>query len=253
MINLFGNKKEPAPTAGEQILDKNNIPRHVAIIMDGNGRWAKRKGMPRSYGHRAGADTLKRIVIAADELGIKVLTVYAFSTENWKRPEEEVSYIMKLMKNYLSHNLLQLKEHNVQLHIIGDRTRLHPELQEAFAQAEADMASNTGLVLNVAVNYGGRLEMVQAVRRLADDVKAGRCDVGDIDEDRLSSYLYTAPDNDVDLLIRPGDDKRVSNFLLWQMLMPSFGLRPFAGLILRKKRLSKLSHPFKAENVALAV
>lgn len=136
--------------------------------------------------------------------------------------EEEVSYIMKLMKNYLSHNLLQLKEHNVQLHIIGDRTRLHPELQEAFAQAEADMASNTGLVLNVAVNYGGRLEMVQAVRRLADDVKAGRCDVGDIDEDRLSSYLYTAPDNDVDLLIRPGDDKRVSNFLLWQMAYAEF-------------------------------
>lgn len=115
------------------------------------------------------------------------------------------------------------------------------------------MAANTGLILNVAVNYGGRLEMVQAVRRLADDVKAGRCDVGDIDEDRLSSYLYTAPDNDVDLLIRPGDDKRVSNFLLWQMAYAEFGLRLFAGLILRKKRLSKLSHPFKAENVALAV
>lgn len=130
MINFFGNKTEPAETAGNHGLDMNNIPRHVAIIMDGNGRWAKRKGMPRSYGHRAGADTLKRIVIAADELGIKVLTVYAFSTENWKRPEEEVSYIMKLMKNYLSHNLLQLKEHNVQLHIIGDKSRLHPELQE---------------------------------------------------------------------------------------------------------------------------
>ena len=129
----------------------SNIPRHVAIIMDGNGRWAKRKGMPRSYGHRAGADTLKRIVIAADELGIKVLTVYAFSTENWKRPEEEVSYIMKLMKNYLSHNLLQLKEHNVQLHIIGDKSRLHPELQEAFASGGSDMAANTGLILNVAV------------------------------------------------------------------------------------------------------
>ena len=142
MINFFGNKTEPAPTVGENGLDMNNIPRHVAIIMDGNGRWAKRKGMPRSYGHRAGADTLKRIVIVADELGIKVLTVYAFSTENWKRPEEEVSYIMKLMKNYLSHNLLQLKEHNVQLHIIGDKSRLHPELQEAFAQAEADMAAN---------------------------------------------------------------------------------------------------------------
>ena len=226
MINFFGNKTEPAETAGNHGLDMNNIPRHVAIIMDGNGRWAKRKGMPRSYGHRAGADTLKRIVIAADELGIKVLTVYAFSTENWKRPEEEVSYIMKLMKNYLSHNLLQLKEHNVQLHIIGDKSRLHPELQEAFAQAEADMAVNTGLILNVAVNYGGRLEMVQAVRRLADDVKAGRCDVGDIDEDRLSSYLYTAPDNDVDLLIRPGDDKRVSNFLLWQMAYAEFWFTP---------------------------
>ena len=174
MINFFGKKKETAGSVSEAMLDPNNIPRHVAIIMDGNGRWAKRKGLPRSYGHRAGADTLKRIVVAADDLGIKVLTVYAFSTENWKRPDEEVSYIMKLMKSYLSKNLLELKEHNVQLHVIGDMKRLHPDLQDAFSQAEAEMAANTGLILNVAVNYGGRLEITQAARKVAEAVRDGQ-------------------------------------------------------------------------------
>ena len=140
MINFFGKKKETAGSVSEAMLDPNNIPRHVAIIMDGNGRWAKRKGLPRSYGHRAGADTLKRIVVAADDLGIKVLTVYAFSTENWKRPDEEVSYIMKLMKSYLSKNLLELKEHNVQLHVIGDMKRLHPDLPPAKWQKPSGTA-----------------------------------------------------------------------------------------------------------------
>lgn len=222
MINFFGKKKENSDSVSEAMLDPNNIPRHVAIIMDGNGRWAKRKGLPRSYGHRAGADTLKRIVIAADDLGIKVLTVYAFSTENWKRPDEEVTYIMKLMKSYLSKNLLQLKEHNVRLHIIGDMKRLHPDLQEAFAQAEAEMADNTGLILNVAVNYGGRLEITQAARKLAEAVQAGDIQPEAITEATLSRYLYTEPENDVDLLIRPGADKRVSNFLLWQMAYAEF-------------------------------
>ena len=174
MINFFGKKKETAGSVSEAMLNPNNIPRHVAIIMDGNGRWAKRKGLPRSYGHRAGADTLKRIVVAADDLGIKVLTVYAFSTENWKRPDEEVSYIMKLMKSYLSKNLLELKEHNVQLHVIGDMKRLHPDLQDTFSQAEAEMAANTGLILNVAVNYGGRLEITQAARKVAEAVRDGQ-------------------------------------------------------------------------------
>lgn len=222
MINFFGKKKETSGSVSEGMLDPHNIPRHVAIIMDGNGRWAKRKGLPRSYGHRAGADTLKRIVIAADDLGIKVLTVYAFSTENWKRPDEEVSYIMKLMKSYLSKNLLALKEHNVRLHVIGDMKRLHPDLQEAFAQAEADMAANTGLILNVAVNYGGRLEITQAARRLAEAIQAGTIQPEEITEATLAQYLYTDPENDVDLLIRPGADKRVSNFLLWQMAYAEF-------------------------------
>ena len=222
MINFFGKKKETAGSVSEAMLDPNNIPRHVAIIMDGNGRWAKRKGLPRSYGHRAGADTLKRIVVAADDLGIKVLTVYAFSTENWKRPDEEVSYIMKLMKSYLSKNLLELKEHNVQLHVIGDMKRLHPDLQDTFSQAEAEMAANTGLILNVAVNYGGRLEITQAARKAAEAVRDGQIRPEDISEATLAQYLYTEPENDVDLLIRPGADKRVSNFLLWQMAYAEF-------------------------------
>ena len=212
MINFLGKKKKEEQHTGIELLDTNNIPRHVAIIMDGNGRWAKRRSMPRSYGHRAGADTLKKIVAAAGELGIKVLTVYAFSTENWKRPDEEVSYIMKLMKN----------EHNVRLHFIGDLSRLSPSLRQAFDEAEQNMAGNTGLILNVAVNYGGRLELTQAMQKLASDVKAGRLEPEDITEDSLASYLYTAPENDVDLLIRPGADKRVSNFLLWQMAYAEF-------------------------------
>ncbi len=222
MIKFFSKKESPAQDEAVRKLDMTRIPHHVAIIMDGNGRWAKRRNMPRSYGHRAGADTLKRIVVAASDLGIRVLTVYAFSTENWKRPEKEVSYIMKLMEDYLSKNLLELHEHNVRLRFIGDLSRLRPALRQVFCQAEAHMAANTGLILNVAVNYGGRLELTQAMRRLALDVQAGRIAPEDIDEQRIASYLYTAPETDVDLLIRPGADKRVSNFLLWQMAYAEF-------------------------------
>ncbi|WP_301859782.1 isoprenyl transferase [uncultured Megasphaera sp.] len=223
MINFFGKKGDrPGGAVSEAELDRDNMPRHVAIIMDGNGRWAKRRKMPRTYGHRAGADTLKRIVVAAGELGIQVLTVYAFSTENWKRPAEEVSYIMKLMNEYLRRNLLELHEHNVRLRFIGDRTRLSPQLQEAFRQAEEKMAGNTGLILNVAVNYGGRMELTQAVQRIAAAVQKGELRPEDIQEDTVSQYLYTAPETDVDLLIRPGTDKRVSNFLLWQIAYAEF-------------------------------
>lgn len=220
--NTNTDKTEQQSTDHAALLDPNNIPHHVAIIMDGNGRWAKRQGKPRTYGHHAGADTLKRIVVAAGELGIRVLTVYAFSTENWKRPEAEVTYIMKLMNEYLSKNLLELDEHNVQLHFLGDLTRLHPLLQDSFAKAEAEMKDNTGLVLNVAVNYGGRMELARAARTIAEEVKAGRLAPEAITEETVGKYLYTAPENDVDLLIRPGSDKRVSNFLLWQLAYAEF-------------------------------
>ena len=222
MIHFLRKKRNTFAAVSADMLDPQNIPHHVAIIMDGNGRWAKRRNMPRSYGHRAGADTLKRIVVAASDLGIKVLTVYAFSTENWKRPDTEVSYIMKLMNDYLRKNLLELNEHNVKLHFIGDMSRLNPTLQEAFRQSEEEMKNNTGLVLNVAVNYGGRLELTQAMQKIAADVQNGTLQPQDITEATLSRYLYTAPENDVDLMIRPGADKRVSNFLLWQLAYAEF-------------------------------
>ena len=222
MIHFLRKKRNVSAAVSADMLDPQNIPHHVAIIMDGNGRWAKRRNMPRSYGHRAGADTLKRIVVAASDLGIKVLTVYAFSTENWKRPDKEVSYIMKLMNDYLRKNLLELNEHNVKLHFIGDMSRLNPVLQEAFQQAEEDMKDNTGLILNVAVNYGGRLELTQAMQQIAKDVQEGRLQPQDITEATVSRYLYTEPENDVDLMIRPGADKRVSNFLLWQLAYAEF-------------------------------
>lgn len=223
MIKFWNRKKEEtATTDWADQLDRDRIPRHVAIIMDGNGRWAKRKNRPRSFGHKAGAATLKEIVTAASDLGVKVLTVYAFSTENWKRPESEVTFIMKLMQEYLNKNLLELKEHNVRLRFIGDMARLPQSLQEAFAHAVASMAENTGLILNVAVNYGGRLELTQAAQRLAQDVADGKLAAADITEDVVGNYLYTAPFNDVDLLIRPGNDKRISNFLLWQMAYAEF-------------------------------
>ena len=156
LSKFFSVSGEPRADRHDDKPDVNTIPRHVAVIMDGNGRWAKRRGLPRSAGHKAGADTLKKIVAAAGELGVKVLTVYAFSTENWKRPAEEVTYIMDLMYTYLQKNLLELGKNNVRLRFIGDRSRLSGPLQETFAEAEVNLAANTGLSLNVAVNYGGR-------------------------------------------------------------------------------------------------
>ena len=206
----------------EQELDMNNIPRHIAIIMDGNGRWAKKRAMPRSYGHHAGAETLKKIVRAASDLGVKVLTVYAFSTENWKRPEAEVSYLMGLIEEYLRKNILALQENNVQMHFIGDTSKLNDNLRTIIHDAETDTIHNSGLVLNLAINYGGRLEITRAVKAIANDIKSGQLSVEDISEDTISKHLYTDPYNDVDLLIRPGADLRVSNFLLWQMAYAEF-------------------------------
>lgn len=221
--NLFSKEKSNIEVQHDGLtLDMTRVPHHVAIIMDGNGRWAKRRGMPRSAGHKAGADTLKQIIMASDELGIKVLTVYAFSTENWKRPEEEVSYIMNLMLTYLKKNLADLDAKNVQLRFIGDRTRLSKDLQELFNTAETSMYKNSGLIVNVAVNYGGRGEIATAVKSIVKDVENKKIEASQISEELISTYLYTAPENEVDLLIRPGADLRISNYLLWQIAYAEF-------------------------------
>ena len=179
---LFNRKPSDTPD-----IDSNAIPKHVAIIMDGNGRWAKRRGMPRSMGHRAGADVLKQIVIAADEIGIRALTVYGFSTENWKRPEQEVSLLMALIKEYLNNNVKYMHEHNVRIRFIGYISALSDELQKIIRDAELLTQNNTGLTLQLAINYGGRDEIVRTIRNITNSVADGTITTDDITEDYVSS------------------------------------------------------------------
>lgn len=214
---LFNRKPSDTPD-----IDSNAIPKHVAIIMDGNGRWAKRRGMPRSMGHRAGADVLKQIVIAADEIGIRALTVYGFSTENWKRPEQEVSLLMALIKEYLNNNVKYMHEHNVRIRFIGYISALSDELQKIIRDAELLTQNNTGLTLQLAINYGGRDEIVRTIRNITNSVADGTITTDDITEDYVSSQLFTKEFSDVDLLIRPSSDFRISNFLLWQLAYAEF-------------------------------
>lgn len=193
------------------------MPKHVAIILDGNGRWAKQRGHERTYGHRFGAENVKTIVREAGEMGIEVLTLYAFSTENWKRPRTEVMFLMNLFKKYLIGELREMISNNVQLHIVGDISVLPEGLRKEILACEADTANNTGLHLNVALNYGGRQEIIHAVQQIADEVKQGDLDSRDITEETITSHLYPSDAMDVDLMIRTGGESRISNFLLWQV------------------------------------
>lgn len=198
-------------------LDMNNIPQHIAIIMDGNGRWAKAQGKVRTYGHKAGAEVLKTIVRAADKIGVKVLTVYAFSTENWKRPLEEVNFIMDLLCLYLTKEIDEFNANNVQVRFIGTRDGMSIKVLEKMDYALDATKNNTGIILNIAVNYGSQLEIVEAVRKIAAQAVAGEISPAAIDEATIENNLYTAGLPAPDLLIRPGGDVRISNFLLWQI------------------------------------
>jgi undecaprenyl diphosphate synthase len=191
-------------------------PAHVAIIMDGNGRWAETRGLPRSAGHRRGAEALRDAVSAAIELGISYLTVYAFSAENWKRPADEVDGLMGLLRRYLRAEIAELHESGVRLRFIGERDRLPADVVRLIEEAEARTADNGRLALVVALSYGGRQELVAAARRLAEAVDAGQLDPGDIDERRVAAELGTVGIPDPDLVIRTGGEQRISNFLLWQ-------------------------------------
>ncbi len=188
------------------------MPEHIGIIMDGNGRWAQKRGLPRMAGHREGANNFRTITRYCNEIGIKYLTVYAFSTENWNRPKEEVDALMKLLYDYLVESLRDFREENIRTRFIGDRSVLAPELQELMAEAEELSSDKTGLVLNLAINYGGRSEIVTAVSQLIEEgVKAE-----DITEKLLSDRMYTAGQPDPDLIIRPSGEYRTSNFMIWQ-------------------------------------
>ena len=195
----------------------NNIPQHVAIIMDGNGRWAALRGLPKIAGHRAGVKAAQDAIRAARDLGIKVLTLYTFSTENWKRPKREVEMLFKLLEEYLNKAKDKFNENNIKFSVIGRIDALPKPVLEKITDIEESTKNNTGLVLNLALNYGSRPEIVEAVRNIARDVKDGKVLPSDIDEKLFSEYLYTKGLPDPDLLIRTSGEMRVSNFLLWQI------------------------------------
>ena len=203
-------------------LNKENLPVHIAIIMDGNRRWAKEKDLETEQGHKEGAENLKRIAKYANEIGIKYLTVYAFSTENWKRTEEEVGALMFLLKWYLNDLLNSSDLDNVKINVLGDITRLDPGIQKLILKLEDKTKDYTGLKLNIAFNYGGRDEITRAVKSIATSVKNNEISVEDINEDLISNNIYTAGMPDPDLLIRPGGEKRISNFLPWQLSYTEF-------------------------------
>lgn len=203
-------------------IEWDKLPRHVAVIMDGNGRWAKGQGMLRTAGHSAGVKTLKNILKTAIGLKLDALTVYAFSTENWKRPETEVDFLMNLFSEYLKKELQEMHEDNVQIHFIGRLEGLPESLQKQMREAEELMKNNTGVKFNVAANYGGQDELVRAVQKIAVDVQSGRLNPADIDEKLIENRLDTVGNLPVDLMIRTSGDKRLSNFLLWQSAYSEF-------------------------------
>ena len=198
-------------------INMEKLPKHIAIIMDGNGRWAKKRFLPRTAGHKAGVETVRTIITECKRLGIKHVTLYTFSTENWKRPAFEVNFLMHLFKNYLIGQLRELITDNVQVHIIGDTMELPSSLQEEIKVCEKDTANNDGLILNVAINYGGRMELVNAVRDISQKVAEGRMEADSVTEETITNHLYPSASSDVDLLIRTGGESRISNFLLWQV------------------------------------
>lgn len=219
MLDVFKNNKNKN---NDIVLDKNNIPKHIAIIMDGNGRWAKKRKLPRTMGHKAGVETIRKIVREAQNLGVEYLTLYAFSTENWKRPQDEVSSLMKLLIQYLRSELEELNINRVSIRISGDTTKLPKEAQKEIEDAVIKTENNNKLVLNIAFNYGGRDEIIRAIKLIGKDLLDSKFEVETIDEKVFESYLYTANMPDPDLIIRPSGEKRISNFLLWQCAYSEF-------------------------------
>jgi undecaprenyl diphosphate synthase len=233
---FFNRKKKKAE------IDMNRLPTHIGVIMDGNGRWAKRRGLPRSAGHQAGADTLKKIVTECNKMGIKYITVYAFSTENWKRPKEEVDFLMNLLLNYLRDAERTLAGENVVIRAIGSRAELTEEIQQQIIKTENFTKDNTGIDMNIAVNYGGREELVTATKAICEKVQKGEISIDDITQESISGNIYTQNQPDPDFIIRTSNEQRLSNFMIWQAsysefyftetLWPDFGVNDLKKAIL---------------------
>lgn len=218
-------------------LARENLPAHIAIIMDGNGRWAKQRHLPRVEGHRTGVESVRAVLRACGEVGIKYLTLYAFSVENWNRPKDEVDTLMKYLARYLKTEISELNKSNVRLEVIGQIYRLPEFVQEQIRKTQAALSKNTGLTLVLALSYGGRTELVEATRAMAEKAKSGKLDPAEITEQTLAQHLYTRHFPDPDLLIRTSGEMRVSNFLLWQISYAEFFVTPTLWPDFRKPQL----------------
>ncbi len=225
--------------AKREELSNLNIPNHVAIILDGNGRWAKKRFMPRNYGHMQGAKVVEQICEDADSIGIKYLTVYAFSTENWNRPQDEVDALMKLLRNYLKDCIKRANNNNMRVRVIGEKSRLSDDIRNKIEELEECSKNNTGLNFTIALNYGSRDEIVRAVREISKDVKDGKISESDINDKMISDYLDTRGIPDPDLLIRTSGEERLSNFLLWQLAYTEFYFTDVLWPDFNKKELIK--------------
>lgn len=210
-MKLWGRKKKKRVSRECRVL-----PQHIGVIMDGNGRWAQKRGLPRQAGHKTGVANFKMLAKYANRIGIKYMSAYAFSTENWKRPQEEVGAIMDLLKKYLEDTIRDFNEDNIKVRFIGDISKLSPKIRELIEETKVICATKTGMVLNIAVNYGGRDEMLMASRELAREVQKGTLDIDSINYEEFEKHLYTAGQPDVDLVIRTSAELRTSNFMLWQ-------------------------------------
>ncbi|MDP4177359.1 MAG: isoprenyl transferase [Bacillota bacterium] len=222
MFKVFKKSNEKESSQVFEKIDMNNIPKHIGIIMDGNGRWAKQRNLPRAMGHRAGVETIRNIVKECSNIGIKYLTLYAFSTENWVRPKDEVNTLMELLVEYLKGEFRELNENNVIINSIGDISKLPPKCKKELTDAYENTKNNTGLILNLALNYGGRNDIVNACKKMYNDLDSGKLSMQDINENVFSKYLYTAGMPDPDIIIRPSGEQRLSNFLLWQSAYTEF-------------------------------
>ncbi|MGM0369053.1 MAG: isoprenyl transferase [Bacillota bacterium] len=222
-------------------FDLETVPKHIAVIMDGNGRWAQKKDLARIKGHQNGVAALKQVVKVASELGVDFFTAYAFSTENWKRPQQEVEFLMDLFQKVFQEELATFKEENIKVNVIGYKDRLPESVKGAVDDLITATKNNTGLQLNIALDYGARSEIIESAKKIVDDVENNSLKLADLTEEKFSQYLYTSGQPDVDLLIRPGGEKRISNFLLWQIAYselyftdtywPDFGETEFKSII----------------------
>lgn len=225
-----------------------NVPRHVAIILDGNGRWAKKKMMPRNYGHAQGSKNVERICELAYKMGIEYLTVYAFSTENWRRPQDEVDALMKLLQNYLSTSIKTSMKNNMRIRVIGDTKKLSEEIKKSIRELEEASKNNTGLKFQVAINYGSRDEILRAAKALALDVKENKTAIDHIDEETLEQYMDTSGIPDPDLLVRTSGEQRLSNFLLWQCAYTEFYFTDVLWPDFNEKELQKAVEYYSGRN-----